>query len=218
MLKFTTGNLDFALRPPKVKADLQRAAALSDVICFQEAKNVNVNKLLLDPRWKTNQVFTSPAEQGSGVAWNSAVLTKGRSGSQVGVKPGRFRMLTRHISWVNLRFVEDGQLKKVRVVSLHLPPKRYRVLTPAMLASLAGLIRATRIPLMIGGDWNKLVKTDKTLQRFAKAAGGKFYGFGIDGFLFVPKKQKKWRVRNVRKIRNLNTDHRYFVNLELLTK
>ena len=218
MLRFTTANLDFALNAKKVKQDLDKASTRSDVICFQEGKNVNVKRLLADPDWNTNQVFTSPAEQGSGTAWRKSRLTKIRSGSRVGVRPGSFRMLVRHISWVNLKFVDNGQVKRIRVVSLHMPPKRYRVLYPAMLASLAVLIRTTRIPIIIGADWNKLIKSDKSIKRFARASGGKFYGFGIDGFLFVPKKRKQWHIRNVKKIRNVNSDHRYFVTLELITR
>lgn len=218
MLKFTTANLDFSLKARRVREDLARAAGQSDIICFQEAKNVNVNRLLVNPYWKTNQNMSSPSEKGSGVAWNNSVVQKVRAGSTIGTRPGRFRMLTRHISWVNFKFIEDGQVKKIRVVSLHMPPKRYSALYPAMLAALAVLIRTTRIPLMIGADWNKLVNSDKSLKRFARACGGRFYGFGIDGFLFVPKRRKKWHVRELHKIRNVNSDHRYFVALELITR
>lgn len=206
-VEISTANLDFTNRPKETKADLEKVIRRgARVIMFQEAKRVDVDALIVDPAWGVHQSLNNDAIQGSGVAWERDSIRRGRFGFRVGTAPRGARMLTRYISWVNLRITEGGKTRKVKFVSVHLPPKRYAWLQWPMLLSLAALIKASRIPVVVGGDWNLLVNRAYMLNRLAARVGGKFWGRGIDGFLVVNKRGSRWKITKLEPI-STNSDH-----------
>lgn len=201
-LKLVTMNVDFALRAKRVQQDLEYAIKNADVITFQEAKRVDIDRLIKDPDWEVFQPMRNDATKGSGIAWKKSVAKRVKRGKLVGVTPHGRAMLTRYIVWVNLKI--DGQV--IRVVSLHMPPKRFwTLLYGLMLKNLSGLINRTRVPMVIGADWNKLVNRAPDLHVLAKSNGGWFVGVGIDGFLIIHK--GKIKLKKVRKLRDTNSDH-----------
>jgi endonuclease/exonuclease/phosphatase family metal-dependent hydrolase len=201
-LTVVTANLDFAIGPNAVKEDLERLTENADVLCFQEAKNVSVDHLITDPKWQVYQELDTDAKAGSGLAWRKpAISGRGRKQS-VGTEPRGLALLTRYITSATLNI--DG--KRLVVASVHLPPKRFWGIYPFMVAALYTFVKNQRHPVLIGGDWNKLVNRADDLEKFAKRVGGKFHGVGIDGFLLVDK--GKWKFISVHEQSPTHSDHR----------
>lgn len=201
-IRLVTANVDFTLRPEKVKEDLAYIIKHADIITFQEAKRVDIDALIRDPDWEVVQPMKNDATKGSGVAWRKSAATRKRRGKKIGTNPRGRAMLTRYIVWVKLDI--DGQ--RVTVASLHMPPKRFwNVLYAAMLGSLRVFLKARRTPIIIGADWNKLVLHADDLEKLAREVGGTFVGRGIDGFLLVLK--GKFKHIKTRKLKDTNSDH-----------
>lgn len=201
-IRIVTANVDFALRPKTVQEDLEYIVEHADIITFQEAKRVDVDRLLKDPDWAVHQPDATDALKGSGVAWRTSVAKRKGVGRRIGTKPLGRAMLARYIVWVRLEI--DGQ--DIVVASLHMPPKRFwNVLYRRMLGSVERFILSRKTPIIIGGDWNKLVLRATDLRELAGQRQGKFFGHGIDGFLVIAK-GKLW-VTETKKLRDTNSDH-----------
>lgn len=205
-----TANLDFTLPARKVKKDLDFIDDRANAILFQEAKNVDVGKLLKGKSWRAFQRRGTAAKAGSGIAFDRKAFKAHNRGLKLGTTPRGFKMLPRYISWISVsERVNDKKRADFRFVSVHIPPNRYRVLVPIMLGSLRIFIKASRFPLIIGGDWNMNVENDYRMKRLARQVGGSLHGHGIDGFLVVNKKNAKNRIRVQRthRTKQTNSDH-----------
>lgn len=183
-IKIMSANLDFALRPAKVKEDLRKFEHNADCIVFQEAKRVDVDNLLKNPAWKVFQNIKRDDQQGSGVAWKSTKVSGGKRGYRLGVLPHGRGMLTRWIAFVDITYKDETNERiTFRLASVHLPPKRFWSIYPLMLRNIRRFLKKSPHPVIMGGDWNKLVKRAPELQRLARDTNMKFVGHGIDGFL-----------------------------------
>ena len=176
-LRFITQNLDFALSADKWNADIDALTDHAEVVFLQEAKDANVQQLI-DQGWSVHQDTSSQDRAGSAVTWRLDRATAADGGLTLGVKPDGQKMLTRWIAWNDLLI--DGQ-RKIRVVSVHLPPERYRSLYPEYARHLAEFAGQSPYPLVIGGDWNWQTANDP--GGLAEKTGMRFVGYGIDGFL-----------------------------------
>lgn len=207
-LRIVTANVDFALPGDKVKLDLERILKHADIITFQEAKSVNINALIKDPKWKVLQNMSSSAKKGSGIAYNSEVVKVKRHGMKVGTTARGRAIQTRFIMWAVFTYHDStNEPHDLLVISMHLPPKRYwAVLYNVMLASLMVLLRSkSSRAIVVGADWNRHVRSDNVLTTYARKAGGRFYGVGIDGFLFIPK--GLWKYKKVDSLFDTHSDH-----------
>ena len=201
-IRLVTANLDFALRPKTVQEDLEFLIERADIITFQEAKRVDVDRLIKDPKWAVYQPMATNATKGSGVAWRTDKAKRLGVGKRIGTKPFGRGMLTRYIVWVRLEI--DGQ--PLVVASLHMPPKRFwSFLYGNMLKNVRKFIASHANAIVIGGDWNKLIHKAPELRKLANDFDGRFYGVGIDGFLIIPK--SKFWVLEVKRLRATHSDH-----------
>jgi len=201
-IRIVTANVDFALRPEKVREDLEFLVERADIITFQEAKRVDIDRLIKDPRWAVYQPMESDATKGSGVAWRIDKAERLGLGKRIGTKPFGRAMLTRYIVWVRLEI--DEQV--IMVASLHMPPKRFwNFLYGNMLKNVRTFVAFSANPLIIGGDWNKLIHKATDLRKLAHDFDGRFYGAGIDGFFIVPK--RKFWVTESKRLRSTHSDH-----------
>ncbi len=206
-LNIITANVDFALKPGAVQDDLEHLITQGEIIVFQEAKYVDIDRLIKDPEWEVIQYNDSESEKGSGVAYKKTRIRHKRVNKRLGTSPRGRKILSRYIVWAQL-FVKDstGDERALVVASVHLPPQRYAALYPFYLASLAGFIRLRKSPVVIGGDWNRRVRHDKGLKKFADMFNGSFHGVGIDGFLIVPK-GRRLKVSDVKELAKTHSDH-----------
>jgi len=201
-IRLVTANVDFTLRPFMVKEDLAFIIEHADVITFQEAKRVDIDQLITDPDWSVYQPMATDALKGSGVAWRNDKFKRKATGRTIGTKPFGRGMLPRYIAWARLEI--DGQ--DIVFSSLHMPPKRFwGWLYNNMLRNVEDFIWTRYAPVVIGGDWNKLVSRATDLLQMAKRVNGRFFGVHIDGFLVIPK--GKLRVVRVKKLRETHSDH-----------
>jgi endonuclease/exonuclease/phosphatase family metal-dependent hydrolase len=204
-LRVITANVDFALKSEAVGKDLELLIRQGEVILFQEAKSVNIDRLIKDPEWEVIQFLDSPAQKGSGIAYKKARIRHKAARIRLGVEPRRQKMLARYLVSATL-FVKDetGDEHPLVVASVHLPPKRYSVLYPAYVASIVAFATARRRPVLIGGDWNKH-SNDRVLKRLAKRIGATLHFHGIDGFFLVAK--KTWKFKFLKDLGNTRSDH-----------
>lgn len=202
-IRVVTANVDFTLRPTKVREDLERIIERADIICFQEAKNVDLDRLIRDNDWEVWQPQANEATRGSAVAWRKSVAKVKARGRQIGTRPHGRGMLTRHLVWV--RLVVDGH--NLTVVSAHLPPKRYwGLLYGLMLRSISRFVAGRKGAVLIGADWNKIVTRASDLAHFARRFKAQRRGVHIDGFILAGR--GKWRFASKAKILfNTNSDH-----------
>lgn len=170
-LTVATVNDDFTDR----KTNLKRVNA--DVMLVQEAKNTNLRKTMND----TFGVHQAAREDkaGSAVVWKKGEAKATDRGYALGVQPNGAAMLTRWMSWTDMNV--DGV--KVRMISVHRPPKRYARLWPAFDAHLAAFVKSTKGPVVVGMDANQT-----NPQAMARRTGLKWVApqGSIDGFLVSP--------------------------------
>src|SRR5690606_2620251 len=93
-IRVVTANVDFTLRPAKVREDLERIIERADIICFQEAKNVDLDRLIRDNDWEVWQPQANEATRGSAVAWRKSVAKVKAKGRKIGTRPHGRGMLT----------------------------------------------------------------------------------------------------------------------------
>lgn len=202
-IRVVTANVDFALRPKQVAEDLEGIIDRADIITFQEAKRVNLDRLIKDDDWEVYQPMRDDATRGSAVAWRKSVAKRAKQGKRTGVTPHGRAMLTRYIVWVKL--IIDGE--PLIVASVHMPPKRFwNVLYALMLRSIGSFLGGRKVAVLIGGDWNKIVTRASDLRAFARRWGGEFRGIHIDGFLLVGKNAWKFASRAV-SLFDTHSDH-----------
>lgn len=176
-IKITSHNIDFANGFSKQNEDVDNDTATADVYLIQEGRDTVMSKLL-GRGWSTNQRMSSPAKRGSAVSWLYSKFKKKRVGLRLGTDNKGVAMHPRWISWANLKHKESG--KVIRFISVHFPPKRFRWLQPGMAVVLIALVKSTRVPVVVGGDFNYLVHNDP--YKIARRTGTVIRGHGIDGF------------------------------------
>lgn len=189
-VRFMTVNVDFALTPAQVKADFAEYAPYSDVIMFQEARDVDLHNLLDTDTWIVRQDMTSEATRGSALAIRRTAvratdavqnfrLVKGTDGGSC--PDGGIQ--TRWIAVADVHFRNGAT---VVAASLHLPPGRCATgpgsLYAVMADNVVALSNAHPQRLLLGGDWNKTVNDDP--NNISGRTGGRIVprGLGIDGF------------------------------------
>lgn len=171
-VRVATFNVNFALPPAAVDQDLDATAPHTDLLMAQEAKNVDVDRLL-GSGWHTHQDLARDDRQGTAVAWRDGP-PRLDSGYALGVRPGGAAMLTRWISWADLR-VGD---RVVRFASTHRPPPRYAFRWSDFDANVGRWVRRSPHPVVLGLDSN--TTHHAVLER---RTGLDWHGVGIDGFL-----------------------------------
>lgn len=138
-----TVNDDFTDR----KTNLRQVKA--DVVMVQEAKNTVARKVV-GKNYGVHQNTRRDDQQGTALLWNKKEVKAGKRGYALGVTPHGRKMMTRWINWTDVTV--EG--KKVRMVSVHRPPKRFAALWPAFDAQLARFIKNTKLPIIVGMDSN----------------------------------------------------------------
>lgn len=168
-VRVVTANINFGLSPKTVRKDLARIRSNADVILVQEARDVRLRKLVPRDGWAVKQRTSSPAKRGSAVLVRRSIATSIGSLSLVrgvGASPcedidgdGRPDGIgTRYIARVNIGLVNGRTLK---VASLHMPPKRcWGSVYDRMADNVVRMVKNTRGKLVLGADWNKIVRND----------------------------------------------------------
>lgn len=176
-IRVLTTNVDWALRPARVKADLAQLTQQSDVLLVQEAKNVRLTRLVDTAQWGVIQNVSSKDRAGSAILYRKSRARVLQHGQTVGVRPHGVKMLTRWITWADLRV--DGQYA-FRAVSAHRPPARYKGLWPLFDANVRTFVARSPRPVILGADWNAPAHSDPAgLSRL----GLRMRGAGIDGVM-----------------------------------
>lgn len=185
-----TVNDDFTDR----KTNLKRVKA--DVILAQETKNTDVKRALKNRDVGVHQDTAHDDKQGTSVIWNKKRMGAGKRGYALGTRPQGRKMLSR---WLNFTDVNiDGQ--KVRMVSAHRPPARFKALWPTFDKRLADFVKGHKGPIIVGMDSNQ-----HTHEGLEKMTGLKWQGppGSIDGFLV----SKGIRVSDMRRLPRGSSDH-----------
>lgn len=109
-----------------------------------------------------------------------------------------YRIRLRRFAWAD---VDLRGLPMIRVVSVHMPPRRMPLLVPIYARRLRRLIRRTPHPVLAGGDWNRLLRNDPA--GLVATFGGRWHGEGIDGWWVPPE-----LVLDVSRVRCVDQRHR----------
>ncbi len=181
---FTVATVNDNFNSPK--SNLPHVKA--DVLLAQEAKAVNAHKALSD-EYGVHQNVHRKDQQGSAVAWDKDRVKAVKSGYAMGVAPHGAGMLTRWINYTDVKV--DGV--KVRMVSVHRPPKRFKRLWPLFDANLARFVKQSKLPIVVGLDANErhpAALARKTGLKWSAPKGS------IDGFLVSEgiHVEKTWRL------------------------
>lgn len=199
IIKVTSHNIDFNNGLKAQNEDVDADTENSDVYLVQEARDTILSRLL-NRGWRNNQRTTSAAKRGTAVAWRISKFAKRRTGIRLGTDNRGVRMHPRWISWANLRV--KGTKKTIKFISIHNAPKRFKFLQPAMVAVAVAMVKASRVPVVLAGDFNFLVHNDP--YNISKRTGLVRRGHGIDGF-YVSKSLKPGSIQVAEKA---NSDHK----------
>lgn len=177
-VRFVTYNVNFARSAERVRADVAKIAPHADVLMFQEAKFVVLDRFL-GPEWTVVQeVAETDAKQGTAIAIRRSILARTRGeGLTFGVDNRGAKMHDRYIAWVDAELV-NGRI--LRLLSAHMPPARFGHLQPPMAENLVEFVRKSPHPVVAGGDWNFRVEKDP--HGIGERSGLVPRGAGIDGF------------------------------------
>ncbi len=189
-LTITTMNDDFTDKVTDVKK------AKADVVLLQETKNNRLRKALPDSdRFGVHQ-GTAADKANASIVWKKGAARATDRGYALGVEPRGAAMLKRWISWVDM----DVGGTKVRMVSVHRPPKRFDHLWSAFDRNLAAFVKSSKLPVVIGMDANQV-----NPARMARLTGLKWHAppGSIDGFLATP----GIRFNNLRRLPKHRSDH-----------
>jgi endonuclease/exonuclease/phosphatase family metal-dependent hydrolase len=174
-VRVVTANVNFALDGATVKARFDNYAARADIVLLQEAKALNLHALFADdPDWIVRQYRPQAGDTTAEVESKrgSAVLvrrTAVQSVDAVELRYGTDRsdggaecdIMPRYVAHVRIVLANGAVL---RAASAHLPPPRCQSGTNGpyerMIQSIKGLSDTYPDRLLIGGDWNKVVKSD----------------------------------------------------------
>jgi len=176
------------------KTNLHRVKAA--VVLAQETKNTNVHKVGSAEGLGVHQNLRRDDQAGTSVLWNKDRVHAGKRGYAVGVRPQGAAMLER---WINFTDVSvDGA--KVRMVSVHRPPKRFSRLWPDFDRNLAAFVKRSPLPVIIGMDANQV-----NPRRLAHLTGLRWHApkGSIDGFLAT----RGIRFENLRTAPKGSSDH-----------
>jgi endonuclease/exonuclease/phosphatase family metal-dependent hydrolase len=201
-VRFVTFNVDFNNTTNEIRNDVQATAAHADIMMFQEAKWVTIDNFL-GTAWTVYQVVDQgDARRGSALAVRNSIVSQiTAQGLVKGVDADGVDMLDRYIAWMDIELTNS---QKLRIMSLHMPPGRYREKQPPMADTLVTLVNGTPRPVVVGGDWNYTVENDP--YNIEGRTGLTARGIRIDGF---------YRDRDVVKLSsltelttlNVNSDH-----------
>ena len=149
----------------------------ADVVMVQEAKNVNVRDVRSPEKFGVHPNVQRPDQAGTAIIWNKQHVQAAKRGYANGVLPQGAKMLQR---WINFTDVTvDGA--KVRMVSVHRPPARFKRLWHDFDRNLAAFVKASPHPIVIGMDAN-----ERNPRRLAHLTGLRWHApvrDSIDGFL-----------------------------------
>lgn len=170
-LTIATVNDDFTDR----KTNLHRVKA--GVVLVQEAKNTNIRKEFPNAQRFGVHQGKRDDKAGSAILWRKQDrLSAGKRGYALGVNPQGAAMLRRWITFTDLNV--NGA--KVRMISVHRPPKRFARLWPDFDRNLAAFIKSSKLPVVVGMDANQ-----KNPRALARMTGLRWHSpaGSIDGFL-----------------------------------
>ena len=113
---------------------------------------------------------------GSAVVWKKGEVKVTDRGYRLGVTPQGAAMLKRFMSWTDMTV--DGA--KVRMISVHRPPLRFKRLWPDFDRNLAAFIKQSDVPVVVGMDANQ-----RNPRALARMTGLRWHApkGSIDGFL-----------------------------------
>lgn len=188
-ISVVTVNDDFGTR----KSNLPHLHA--GVILGQETKVVN-SQHALGKDYGVHQNTDRLDKKGTTVAWKKDRFHALHSGYAMGVEPHGRGMLNR---WINFTDMEvEG--KKVRMVSVHRPPERFKSLWPLFDKNLADFVKQSKLPVIIGMDANQ-----HDPKALAKMTGLEWHApeGSIDGFLTTP----GIKVSHMRRLNKGSSDH-----------
>lgn len=158
------------------KTNLKRLKNVG-VVMVQEAKNTNLrDEFPNEQRFGVHQAKRDD-KAGSAILWKKQDrVTAGKRGYVLGVNPQGAAMLRRWINFTDLNV--NGA--KVRMISVHRPPKRFARLWPDFDRNLAAFIKSSKLPVVVGMDANQ-----KNPQALARMTGLRWHSptGSIDGFL-----------------------------------
>lgn len=166
------------------------------VVLAQETKNTNVHKVRSAPNFGVHQNTHRDDQAGASVIWNKDRVHAGKRGYAVGVRPQGAGMLER---WINFTDVNiDGA--KVRMASVHRPPKRFARLWPDFDRNLAAFVKRSPLPVIVGMDANQV-----NPRRLAHLTGLRWHApkGSIDGFLAT----RGIKFENLRRAPKGSSDH-----------
>lgn len=193
---FTVATMNDDFGTPK--SNIARVKNKADVVLIQEGKRANYDKRLGE-KFGVTQNTTSEARAGSAITWNKNEVKGGQRGQRIGVTPHGRAMLSRYLTYTDMKI--DGA--KVRMVSAHRPPARFKSLWPLFDRNLARFAKETKkagLPIVIGMDAN-----ERNPRRLAHLAGLRWHApkGSIDGFLT----SRDVRFEKVKELKKGSSDH-----------
>lgn len=202
-LRLVTFNVDFNNNATQIDADIQAVKPQADIIFFQETKWVNIANSFPGTAWDVYQVTNQgDAKKGSALAIRrSARVALVNTGLVLGVDSNGEDMLDRYIAWADVKLNNN---LVIRVMSLHMPPQRFRYLQPIMADNMASFIAGSPYPAVVGADWNFIVTNDP--HGIQADTGMVPKGVGIDGFFYDPAVTSFVSVAALNGL-NVNSDH-----------
>lgn len=196
----TTYNVDFGADADAVRRRVKRLLLDADAVVLQETKNVNLRELLADrKKYGVIQFKKSKATAGCAIVWrkDSGLEIQDR-GRFLGTRNLGRKMLDRYIVWGRFTYDNGETRRPIILVSAHFPPKRYwAVLYDLMLRSLTRFVSSRKKPVLVGADWNRNIRLSPVLNRVTGELDGQKAGYGIDGWILVPK--NRWTLVGVKK-------------------
>lgn len=201
-IRFVTFNVNFNNTNAQIRSDIRSLRSECDFMLLQEAKWVTVDDFLGN-LWTVYQVVDSgDARRGSAIAVrNAAIKQILATGLELGVRSNGEDILDRYIAWMD---VELNNSRRIRVMSIHMPPKRIEYLQPIMGDNLAAFVETSPYPVLVGGDWNFTVNLDKWGLR--TKMGFISQGVNIDGFYYDPTGYTLTGIQALTSL-NVNSDH-----------
>ncbi|WP_407676019.1 endonuclease/exonuclease/phosphatase family protein [Phycicoccus flavus] len=205
-VRVVTANVNFALDGATVRQRFENYSQRADIVLVQEAKNVNFHTLLGD-RWIVRQDVSDgrgSAKAGSAVIVRRSIVPSrsavGPVQLRLGTTAGDCRTQARYIAHVTVRLNNGGV---IRPASAHLPPGSCQTgggsAYDEMITSLKNMSDLYPGRLVIGGDWNKVVRSDP--NDLSRRTGGRIVPRAlpedIDGFYKPARLAQDGSVREV---------------------
>lgn len=194
-IRVTTQNLDWGLNSPKWNSIIVKLQAESDVILFQEAKNIDLHKYA-DDVWAVFQDEGTPGKRGTAIMWRKSVGIRHGAGLEPYVPSVRgVAMPDRYIAWVNLWI--PAWSKHVVFGSMHYPPLRFKARWPVATKSFTKFVhklRSEKLAFVVGSDFNSKVTND--VHGIRRKLGLFITGHRIDGFA-VAKRLSASKAKNL---------------------